>query len=37
MTGYRSKMAHQKMKGIMLAILIIFLLAVLFIVVPGTA
>lgn len=37
MTAYGSELAHQKRKGIMLALLVIFLLAVLFIVVPGTA
>jgi hypothetical protein len=37
MTGYGSKMAHQKRKDILLAILVILLLAVLFIMVPGTA
>jgi hypothetical protein len=37
MTGYGSEMAHQKRKDLMLALLVIFLLAMLFIVVPGTA
>lgn len=37
MTAYGSQMAHQKRKDIMLALLVIFLLAVLFIVIPGTA
>jgi Zn-dependent protease with chaperone function len=37
MTGYGSEMAHQKRKDILLALLVIFLLALLIIVVPGTA
>jgi Zn-dependent protease with chaperone function len=37
MTGYGTEMAHQKRRDLMLALLVIFLLAVLLIVVPGTA
>jgi hypothetical protein len=37
MTAYGSEMAYQKRKGILLALLVVILLAVMLIVIPGTA